>query len=24
VDLPVSKMPSQLRPRGSPGTRGAA
>jgi SRSO17 transposase len=24
VDLPVSKMPSKLRPRGSPGTRGAA
>jgi SRSO17 transposase len=24
VDLPVSKMPSQFRPRGSPGTRGAA
>src|SRR3984885_2828545 len=24
VGLPVSKMPSQLRPRGSPGTRGAA
>ena len=24
VDLSVSKMPSQLRPRGSPGTRGAA
>jgi SRSO17 transposase len=24
VDLPVSEMPSQFRPRGSPGTRGAA
>jgi SRSO17 transposase len=24
VDVPVSEMPSQFRPRGSPGTRGAA
>jgi hypothetical protein len=24
VDLPLSKMPLQFRPRGSPGARGAA